>query len=121
MFALKQKGRFRAVQIGYMYEGNFLQLQEGYDPTFAKGAGNALRHLVIEYCINRKITTYDFLGGFSEHKRRWGASVRTGHDLLIGNPSMRANLLFLKEIWPNGRLMDELGLVTHQQSADLVR
>jgi len=109
--ALTQDGTIKAIQIGYAYNGNFHQMQEGFDPDYEDGAGNVLRHEVIELCINEGLTGYDFLGGFSEHKRRWGAVERSGHDLLIGRPSLKTRLLFAKAIWPTGRHIRELGLV----------
>ncbi len=109
--ALTQDGAIKAIQIGYAYNGNFHQLQEGFDPDYEDGAGNVLRHEVIAACIDEGLTGYDFLGGFSEHKRRWGAVERSGHDLLIGRPSLKTRLLFAKAIWPSGRHIREIGLV----------
>ena len=108
--ALSQDGTIQAIQIGYVYNNEFLQLQEGFNPDYIDGAGNVLRHIVIEECINEGLTGYDFLGGFSEHKRRWGAQERTGYDLMIARPTLKNRLLFLKQIWPSSRFIKELGL-----------
>ena len=109
--ALRHAGKIEAIQIGYIYNQEFLQLQEGFNPDYEKGAGNVLRHEVIEKCINDDLVRYDFLGDFSEHKRRWGAKERDGHDLFIAHPSLKNRLLFLREIWPSGRFITEDGLI----------
>lgn len=108
--ALAQDGQIKAIQIGYVYNQTFFALQEGFDPDYTEGAGNVLRHVIIEQCIEEGLKDYDFLGGFTEHKRRWGALRRDGHDLLIAHPSPKNKLLFLNEVWPTGRYIKEHGL-----------
>jgi CelD/BcsL family acetyltransferase involved in cellulose biosynthesis len=108
--ALTQDGTIEAIQVGYAYNGDFLQMQEGFNPEYTNGAGNVLRHVVIEDCIKEGLCSYDFLAGYTEHKRRWKAEERLGHDLLIGRPSLKTRLLFLKNIWPTGRYLNECGL-----------
>ena len=108
--ALTQDDTIQAIQIGYAYNGEFMQMQEGFQPDFVQGAGNVLRHMVIEQCIEEGLHTYDFLGGYSEHKRRWKADERFGYDLMIGRPSLKTRMLFHKEIWPTGRYIQEQGL-----------
>jgi CelD/BcsL family acetyltransferase involved in cellulose biosynthesis len=108
--ALTQDNHIQAVQVGYAYNGDFLQIQEGLNPDYVNGVGNVLRHINIEQCIEEGLSKYDFLGGFTEHKRRWGATKRIGYDLLIGYPKLKNKLLFLREIWPSGRYIKEHGL-----------
>jgi len=105
MFGLMEHGKFRAVQLGYVYRNVYLQMQEGFDPDYVRGAGNALRARVIEECIAERIEMYDFLGEMTEHKRRWLGKIRKGHDLFIGNRNIRNLLLFWKEVWPTGRYL----------------
>jgi len=112
LFGIKQNGVFKAVQFGYFYDGVFLQLQEGYDPSFRSGAGNALRHHVINASIDAGIREYDFLAGPSEHKRRWSAKIRDGYDILIGSNSLASRLMTAGGIWPSGRFATQRGLVT---------
>lgn len=116
LFALSQHGIFKAVQFGYIYGNTYHQLQEGFDPDFEQGAGNALRHHAIEACMADGVRSYDFLGGWTEHKRRWGAEMRLGHDVFIGANKLKSRLLFLREIWPSGRLLDQEGTVTRIDS-----
>jgi CelD/BcsL family acetyltransferase involved in cellulose biosynthesis len=110
-YALERAGTIEAIQLGYLYNGAFHQIQEGFNPAFSDGVGNVLRHLVIEECIKGGVKEYDFLGGYTEHKRRWGAVERAGYDVFIGHPSLKNRLLFSKEIWPNGRYMNAVGLI----------
>ena len=107
LFALRIEGEIRAVQYGYAWRGAFLQLQEGFDPAADSGAGNALRTRVFKACIEEGLTHYDFLGEFTEHKRRWGAEKRMGEDRFIGRRSLKNRLLFTKPVWPTGRYLVE--------------
>ncbi len=101
MFTLSDHGEHKAVQIGYVYRGVLLQLQEGFDPEYSPHVGNALRAWVIQDCIRQGLTEYDFLGGHSEHKRRWLAVERTGMDLLGYCPGYRGLPLRIG-VWPTG-------------------
>ena len=105
LYSLKVDGLVRAVQYGYVYGGVFSQLQEGFDPDVVPGIGNVLRNLVFHACIEEGLREYDFLGGHADHKRRWGALERSGHDLFIGRPSLKNRLLFAKQVWPTGRYL----------------
>lgn len=62
-YALKDNGVVKAIQIGYVYNNIFYQIQEGFDPEYLPGAGNVLRLEVIKQCICQGITGFDFLGG----------------------------------------------------------
>ena len=107
LYWLDVDGITQAVQYGYVYGGTFLQLQEGYEPDGFEGIGNILRSQVFEECIREGLREYDFLGEFTEHKRRWGASPRNGHDLLIGRRCARNLPLFWRDAWPGGRFLRE--------------
>jgi len=98
----------KAVQIGYVYEHAFLQLQEGFDPDYSPHVGNALRTWVIQDCIRQGLTEYDFLGGHSEHKRRWLAVERTGMDLLAFTPGLRSIPIRIG-VWPRGSYLRPTG------------
>lgn len=102
MYTLFDNGVPKATQIGYVYDNGFLQLQEGFDPDYAAHAGNVLRRFVIEDCIKSGIREYDFLGGVSEHKRRWLAKERTGMDLLISAPRLKNIPIMKAGVWPTG-------------------
>lgn len=105
LYALKERGEFKAVQIGYVYNNIFHLLQEGFDPDYTDGVGNVLRLHIIEACITEGIVTYDFLGGVSEHKRRWQAKERLGSDVMIGRPAWMNRIIIRNGIWPTGRFL----------------
>jgi CelD/BcsL family acetyltransferase involved in cellulose biosynthesis len=107
LHVLKVDGIPQAAQYGYVYDGIYYALQEGYNPASFDGIGNVLRNLVLERCIEEGLREYDFLGGFTEHKRLWGAEVRSGYDLLIGRKSLKNRLLFWKNASPRGRFIRE--------------
>jgi CelD/BcsL family acetyltransferase involved in cellulose biosynthesis len=109
--AIQSQGEIQAIQLGYVCSQTYLQMQEGFNPDFVKGVGNALRHHTIRQCINEDLHEYDFLGGFTEHKRRWGATKRKGHDVLIGNQSLKSRLLIKMNIWPTGRYLIQQELI----------
>jgi CelD/BcsL family acetyltransferase involved in cellulose biosynthesis len=102
MYVLTDHGEAKAVQLGYIYHGAMLQLQEGFDPDYLPHVGNALRAHVINDCINQGVREYDFLGGRSEHKRRWLAGERSGADMLIAPSKIRSLPIMLVGIWPTG-------------------
>lgn len=105
LFALEDQGDIKAIQLGYVYNNTFLQIQEGFDPDYEKGVGNFLRAHVIETCIAAGVRTLDFLGDMTEHKRRWHAEERTGSDLFIGQRTLKNHPLFSAGIWPTGRFL----------------
>jgi CelD/BcsL family acetyltransferase involved in cellulose biosynthesis len=110
LYALRDGEQIRAVQLGYVYNGRFMQMQEGFDPQYTAGAGNVLRLEVIRECIAAGVRQYDFLGGYTEHKRRWLGSERQGCDLMVGRPGLVTSLLFLCNVWPTGRFLKPVEL-----------
>ncbi len=105
LYGIEMSGVLKAVQYGYVYNGAFLQIQEGFDHESGRGLGNILRFKVIEDLIREGIRTYDFLGGMSDHKKRWHAAERVGRDLMIGSRKLKSRILFAKKIWPTGRYL----------------
>jgi CelD/BcsL family acetyltransferase involved in cellulose biosynthesis len=103
--ALRENGVFKAVQLGYVYNNAYHQLQEGFDPAFFAGVGNVLRFEVIRQCIEAGIRKYDFLGGYTDHKRRWLARQRNGYDLFIGRAGFTNRVIFFGKVWPTGRYL----------------
>lgn len=98
--------QFGAVQYGYAYNGEFLALQEGFDVDIQPpGIGHVLRDAVMRRSIEGGLRAYDFLGEYSDHKRRWGAERRLGCDLFAGRRSLKSRLLFTRPVWPTGRFL----------------
>lgn len=102
-YRLSDPDGVKAIQLGYIYNNVFHQIQEGFDPEFIKGAGNTLRLEVLRKCIDNNITEYDFLGGYSEHKRRWGAKLRKGFNILIASNHFIPKIVVKYGVWPTGR------------------
>lgn len=107
LYVLKVDGVTKAAQYGYAYGDVYYSVQEGYDPESFNGIGNILRNRVFKACIKGGLQEYDFLGGFTDHKRHWGAKQRYGKDIFIGKKSLKNSLLFWKNIWPTGRFIQE--------------
>ncbi len=108
LYVLYDDGDPKAVQFGYVYSASFLQLQEGFDPDYLPGVGNALRARVIEDMIRLGVTEYDFLGEVSEHKRRWLANTRHGLDLLAARRCLKGIPILRCGIWPPGKYLQRI-------------
>ena len=108
LYVLYDDGVAKAVQFGYLYGSTFLQLQEGFEPDYLPGVGNALRARVIEEMIELGVRDYDFLGGVSEHKRRWRAETRHGIDLLAIGTGLKNLLVKKAGIWPPGKYLERI-------------
>lgn len=98
--------KIRAVQIGYLYDHVFNSLQEGFSPEYSSGVGNALRGRIIEETILEGAEEYDFLGGHSDHKKRWSATERFGGELLLYGKSFLGTFIGIFGIWPTGRYLN---------------
>lgn len=84
---LEVDGRPVAHQMCFEYHGVLYLLQEGYDPDWEEqGVGNVLRARVMRDAIERGVTSYDFLGGVTEHKRSWGAVPKESVRVLAAPP-----------------------------------
>ena len=117
LYALRAEGKVRAMQVGYRYGDSFLALQDGFDPDYVAGVGNALRYHVVEASIAEGIRDYDFLGVMSEHKRRWGAEPREGADVFVRGRSLRGLLLRASRLWPTGRYLQRHPDLLHSGEA----
>ena len=74
LWVLELNGAVAAVQFGFRYGNRLFQLQEGNNPQHAPDrVGFVLRGHVIRELIAQGVRTYDFLGGESGYKARWGA------------------------------------------------
>ncbi|MBI5863412.1 MAG: GNAT family N-acetyltransferase [Planctomycetes bacterium] len=111
LYGLSDGVRLGAVQFGYVYRDEFLAVQEGFDPAVQPpGIGHVLRDESMRRCIEAGLRRYDFLGEFTDHKRRWGARRRVGSDFLAGRRRLKNRLLFTHPIWPTGRFLHEAPL-----------
>ena len=73
---LELDGKPVGAQFGFRFGSTVYSLQEGFDPAFAKDSvGYVLRAHVLKTLISEGVRKYDFLGGVSDSKNRWGAEV----------------------------------------------
>jgi CelD/BcsL family acetyltransferase involved in cellulose biosynthesis len=87
-------GRPAAAQIGFVYNGVYSALQEGFDPELGRECpGVVLRAMHIQELINEGVEVYDFLGYPTPSKERWGAKLHYCKSLVIANTSYRAQLV----------------------------
>ena len=108
LLRLESKGEIKAMQLGYVYNNRFLAIQEGYDPDFIGGVGHVLRHFSYQNCQKEGVFCYDFLGSYTDHKRRWLSEKKFGENLFIWHNKVK-NLPFkFKKIWPTGRYLKRL-------------
>lgn len=105
LLTLEHDGTSKAVQYGYIYNKTFLAIQEGFDPSSEKGIGQVLRLHAFEQCLLDDIFEYDFLGEYTDHKRRWLAKRRTGKNILIYSNKLKNMLFYFGKIWPTGRYL----------------
>lgn len=95
LYSLAVDDRYVAHQFCFQYGHIMFLLQEGFDPAWEKnGVGNVLRAHVMRDCIERKVTSYDFLAGVTAHKMSWGGKVKTTIRGVAGRSSLRNRLYF---------------------------
>jgi peptidoglycan/xylan/chitin deacetylase (PgdA/CDA1 family)/CelD/BcsL family acetyltransferase involved in cellulose biosynthesis len=77
-------GAVLSCQFGFVYEGIYHLLQEGFDTrSIHVSPGVTLRAATIRDLISRGVHTYDFLGGIGRHKTDWGAREKKSWRLAI--------------------------------------
>jgi CelD/BcsL family acetyltransferase involved in cellulose biosynthesis len=103
--AIRIAGSFKAVEIGYVYNGQYLALQGGFDPTSAPGLGNALLARLIEKLIAEGVHTFDFLCTSANYKQQFGAKTRSGWDVLVGRRSVQTAAVRLAGLSPRGKYL----------------
>ena len=82
-----------AAQFAFRYGNTVFQLQEGFDPDYARDrVGYILRGYVLKSLIGEGVRCYDFLGGVDPSKARWGAKTGTYLDLHFAVPSSRGSI-----------------------------
>jgi hypothetical protein len=116
LYALREGDAFKVAQFGYVYNGVFNGLQDGFDPDFSPGAGIVLRGKIIEASIADGLHGYDFLGEMSDHKSRWLAEERIGKHLFILRPNLKNRILLAGGVWPTGRYLRHDGRAQRLQA-----
>jgi len=73
-----------ACQFGFVYQGIYFLLQEGFDIQCTHiSPGITLRAATFRNLIASHVHTYDFLGGIGRHKTDWGAQEKTSWRLSL--------------------------------------
>jgi peptidoglycan/xylan/chitin deacetylase (PgdA/CDA1 family)/CelD/BcsL family acetyltransferase involved in cellulose biosynthesis len=93
---MKYKDRVVACQYGFVYNGVYLHLQEGYEPACEHwNVGIGLRAWTIQEYLKQGIREYDFLGGIGRHKTDWGGEPKLSKHIQIADRTMR-NVVFCR-------------------------
>lgn len=91
-WTLELNGKAVAAQISFRYRDRVYGLQEGYDTDYAAfHVGYVLRAAMLEYFIHTGASSYDFLGGFTPQKQRWGAELGAYTNLDFAAPHSLAS------------------------------
>jgi peptidoglycan/xylan/chitin deacetylase (PgdA/CDA1 family) len=97
---LEWNGRILACQYGFVYEGVYFQLQEGYEPASEHwNVGVGLRAWSIREFLKQGVQEYDFMGGMGRHKTDWAAEVKYSKRISLADASYRNRLLFQAPEW----------------------
>ena len=99
LWVLELNGRIAAAQFALRHGDAVYALQEGYDPDLAADSvGYVLRAGMLKELIRAGTRSYDFLGGVTESKLRWGAEVHDYLNIEFARPrTLGAAALALKE------------------------
>ena len=93
---LEWKDRILACQYGFVHNGVYSQLQEGYEPECEHwNVGIALRAWSIREFLRQGVRAYDFLGGVGRHKADWGSQTKYSQRAVLAARNSR-NLLFCR-------------------------
>lgn len=75
---------------GFRHGGRFLYYQAGFDPAFSEhGVGFAIMGHAIRRSIEAGLTSFDYLRGEEEYKRRWTDQARHTKTLVLARPNLR--------------------------------
>ncbi len=92
LWCLELDGKAVAAQMSFRYRDRVYGLQEGFDTAFFnQHVGYVLRAAMLEHFIRSGARVYDFLGGFTEQKQRWGAERGEYTNLQFATPRTLAS------------------------------
>lgn len=82
-----------AAQFGFRFRSVVYALQAGFDPAFAKDSvGYVLCAHALQTLIGEGIRKYDFLGGVTDSKTRWGAQLGRYANFQFARPRSAGSL-----------------------------
>ena len=97
---LEWKGRVLACQYGFVYDGVYSQLQEGYEPASEHwNVGVGLRAWSIREFLKEGLREYDFLGGIGRHKTDWGAEIKRSYKIVLARDTYKNRLFCYGPEW----------------------
>jgi CelD/BcsL family acetyltransferase involved in cellulose biosynthesis len=98
-WVLELNERIAATQFSLRHGDAVYALQEGYDPDHAADSvGYVLRAGMLKELIAQGTRRYDFLGGVTDSKLRWGAAEKSYLDIEFARPgTLGAAFLALKD------------------------
>jgi len=92
LWSLELNGGPVAAQMSFRYRNRVYVLQEGFDTDYSVyQVGHVLRAGTFEYFIRTGVNVYDFLGGTSPEKQRWGAEVGSYINIQFATPHSLAS------------------------------
>lgn len=104
IYLLHTPGAVVAALYGLEAGGRFLYFQSGFDPAWAAASpGTMLLSGVIEDCIARGLTRFEFLRGEERYKRRWTAEQRHSQCWLLARGALGHAYLGLRRWRRAGR------------------
>jgi len=93
---LELDGRAAALELGFQYSNAYYFLQGGFDTGLSSlGVGIVLKAKILQALVQEGVRCYDFLGGGEDYKLRWGAELRSYHNLRCALPGSKG-ALYLK-------------------------
>ncbi len=94
LYFLEIDGARIAALYGFEFAGAFYYYLAGSDPEWGRfSASTVLLSMVVEDCINRGISRFDFLRGAEPYKLKWGARPVVNSRLILERPSQRSMLV----------------------------
>lgn len=97
---LEWNGRVLACQYGFVHNGTYFQLQEGYEPSSEHwNMGVGLRAWSIREFLKEGLRAYDFMGGMGRHKSDWGAQVKLSKKITLAAPTYKNRLFCEGSVW----------------------
>jgi CelD/BcsL family acetyltransferase involved in cellulose biosynthesis len=94
IYILESNGRDVAAQFGLSYGGRYFLLKPAYDEAYSQySPGQLLVHAVLEDCVKRGCTEFDFLGASDNWKKDWTSHARVQNVWYVFNKTRKGRAL----------------------------
>lgn len=88
-------GAWAAGVLDFIYRDTLFGFQGGWDPAYAHlSVGNVILAEEFKWCFERKLATFDFMGGEEPYKQRWMTDMRELVNIEVVNPRSLRGTLF---------------------------